>query len=195
MDHKMKLMELLHYSDTQITEQEEEDWKTVDEGENVRNSTNQNPIPEITVNIIEDEIPCIKEEKQWNNPTELELTQHEINNQINEQNYIKDLVIQSNEDLEAAEILQHHQCNAQAILLFQQANEKGLKALWLKRGDFRYKIHNEHFMTHKLEFLTYMVLTQQEREIKDDLEIVKQAQLLEEIGRSKGDFRPLCIRS
>ena len=28
-----------------------------------------------------------------------------------------------------------------------------------------------------------------------DNEIVKQAQQMEQIGRSKGDFRPLCIRS
>ena len=116
---------------------------------------------------------------QWNNPTELEIEQHEMRTKINEQKYIKDLVIQSNEDFEAAEILQNQQCNAQAILLFQQANEKGLKALWLKRGDFRYKIHNEYFMTHKLELLTSMVLTQQEREMKEDNEIVKQARLIE----------------
>ena len=40
-----------------------------------------------------------------------------------------------------------------------------------------------------------MVLTQQEREMEEDIEIVKQARLLEEIGRSDGDLRPLCIRS
>ena len=50
-------------------------------------------------------------------------------------------------------------------------------------------------MTHKLEFLTSMVLTQQERETQEDSVIMKQARLLEEIGRSDSDFRPLCIRS
>ena len=50
-------------------------------------------------------------------------------------------------------------------------------------------------MTHKLEMLTSMVLTKQEREMEEDIEIVKQARLIEDLGRSQGDFRPLCIRS
>ena len=104
--------------------------------------------------------------------TELESLQREIMNGINEQKYIKDLAIQSHKDFEAAEILQEHQCNAQAILLFQQAIEKQLKALWLKRGDLRYKIHNEMFMTHKLEFLSSMVLTKEERENEMDNNIL-----------------------
>ena len=137
----------------------------------------------------------INDEIIWDNPTELKLEQHEIVRKLDEQKYIKDLFIQSREDFEAAEILQQNQCNARAILLFQQANEKGLKALWLKRGELRYKIHNEYFMTHKLEFLTRMVLTAEEREKEEDNEIVNQARLMEELGRSKDDFRPLCIRA
>ena len=98
-------------------------------------------------------------------------------------------------DLEAEQILQEHQCNSQAILLFQQAIEKGLKALWLKRGDLKYKIHNECFMTHKLAFLASMVLTQEERENEMDNAIIQQANTIEQIGRSKEDYRPLCIRA
>ena len=40
-----------------------------------------------------------------------------------------------------------------------------------------------------------MVLTAEEKNMEDDNEIVNQARLVEQIGRSKGDYRPLCIRA
>ena len=79
----------------------------------------------------------IKNEVQWIKPTEFELEQQAIIEHQEEQKYIKDLFIQSHEDFEAAEILKGSQCHAQAILLFQQANEKSLKALWFKRGELK----------------------------------------------------------
>ena len=49
-------------------------------------------------------------------------------------------------------------------------------------------------MTHNLNVLTHMVLTAEERE-KEENEIVNQARLMENLGRSQNDSRPLCIRA
>ena len=119
-DNKLHLMELVHYSGPEILD-DEEDWKTDDESE-TKKPPKQTLLPN-KVSIFENKNPLLKEEQQTNGPPELEMSQHEIMNEINERKYIKDLFIQSNEDFEAAEILQHHQCNAQAILLFQQARK------------------------------------------------------------------------
>ena len=40
-----------------------------------------------------------------------------------------------------------------------------------------------------------MVLTAKERKLEDDNEIVNQAKLMEELGRTKGYYRPICIRA
>ena len=196
-NHKENLLELVNYSKPEIFDEEEE-WKTDDESDTSKPQT-QTEIPS------HEEEAKLEDNKYQPNQLELEelqkeinelqSLQHEIMNTINEHRYIKDLVIQSQLDLEAAEILQNHQCNSQTILLFQQAIEKGLKALWLKRGDLKYKVHNENFMTHKLHFLASMVLTREEREKEMDNAIIKQANEIKQIGRSSADFRPLCIRS
>ena len=194
VENATELYETMHPSVAYTNTEEEELWLTDDEWQEKQSkppisSEQQNSTKE---DIDDDEPEWI--DIEWNNHTEIEQKQREILRQLEDQRYIKDLFIQANEDLEAAEILLQQQCNAQAILLFQQANEKGLKALWLKRGPIRYNIHNEYFMTHKLEFLTRMVLTAEERKMEEDNEIVNQARLMEELGRSKGDYRPLCIR-
>ena len=108
-DNKVDLMELVHYSEPQILD-DEEDWKTDDESE-IKNSPKQNLIP-INVCKTENETPLVIEKLQVNSPNELKITQHEITNKINEQKYIKDLVIQSNEDFEAAEF-----CNTTSATL------------------------------------------------------------------------------
>ena len=49
-------------------------------------------------------------------------------------------------------------------------------------------------MTNNLNDLTYMVLTAEERK-RENNAIVNQARLMEDLGRTPYDSRPLCIRA
>ena len=89
IENSVDLLQIMHSSESHIEQEEEEEWKTDDEGECVENSTQSNPLPLETINNIEDEIPWIEKEVQWNNPTELEMEQQEIVSSWRSKNTLK----------------------------------------------------------------------------------------------------------
>jgi HEPN domain-containing protein len=107
---------------------------------------------------------------------------------LQQENYINGLWRQSEEDLYAAEVLQHYNCYAQAIFWYQQASDKALKALLLKRGlDLGVKSHD-------LVLLAETALTKQEQ-TADNLEGVKNTRLIEAIGPKEQRKRSLFVRA
>ena len=112
---------------------------------------------------------------------------------VQKEEYIIGLWRQSESDLKAADLLQKNDCCSQAIFCYQQASEKALKALLLKR-EIGLGVHSDYFKSHYLDMLAERALTIQDK-YDGNFELVKNARLFEAVGPIEKRKRSLCVRA
>ena len=168
---------------------EEEDWESV-------------PVDTSNTHEAETDWECLEEEDEAEREWECLETNREEDEQrlekeekakrqrrLQREKYINGLWRQSQEDQDAAEFLKENNFYAQSIFWYQQANEKGLKALLLQ-NDIGLGTHSYYFKSHDIVFLAETFVKNTGKEIFNS-ELLSHARLIEAIGpkeQKKGHF-------
>ncbi len=198
IDNANDVFEIMHPLDIVKENKQEEDWDCVETGpletHNSLTTTDQKEEAEEEYEwecVDKDSDDGFQEDLSDDYTLWLEVAKQEC--RLQKENYIIGLWRQSESDLKAADILQKNDCCSQAIFCYQQASEKALKALLLKR-EIGHGVHSDYFKSHYLDMLAERALTIQDK-YDGNFELLKNARLFEAVGPIEERKRSLCVRA
>lgn len=174
------------------TPDEEEDWDSVDTSNTHEAETDWECLEE--EDEAEREWECLETNSIEEDEQRLEKNEKEKRERrLQKEKYVNGLWRQSQEDQDAAEFLKENNFYAQSIFWYQQANEKGLKALLLQ-NDIEYGTLSYYFKSHDIVFLAETLVKYTGMEIFNS-ELLSHARLMEAIGQKEQKKRTLCVRA